>query len=75
MDRETEIGNAAVQITGGGNVPNVGLLDWLRDSIRNEDREGFGSALKLIRNLLSELEASLPSSFDQRRDRNDPKKR
>ncbi len=50
-------------------------LDWLRDSIRDEDREGFGSALKALRNLLSELEASLLRSFDQRReDRNDTKK-
>jgi hypothetical protein len=41
--------------------PNVGeihrTLDWLRDSILNENREEFRTALQNLRHQLAELEA------------------
>lgn len=41
--------------------PNVGeiyrTLDWLRDSILNENREEFRTALENLRHQLAELEA------------------
>jgi hypothetical protein len=47
--------------------PNVGelyrTLDWLRDSILNENREEFRTALEDLRQHLAELEALvLPNS-------------
>ena len=47
--------------------PNVGeiyrTLDWLRDSILNENREEFRTALQDLRHHLAELEALvLPNS-------------
>jgi hypothetical protein len=47
--------------------PRVGeiyrMLDWLRDSILNENREEFRTALENLRHQLAELEALvLPNS-------------
>lgn len=39
-------------------------LDWLRDSIRDEQLESFKSALRELRDLLTQLETSVLRSSD-----------
>ena len=41
-------------------------LDWLRDSIRDEQPKSFKSALEKLRELLTQLEASVPRSPDSK---------
>ena len=42
-------------------------LDWLRDSHRDDEPESFKSALKELRDLLTQLESSVLSSQGRRR--------
>ena len=43
-------------------------LDWLRESIRDEQLESFKSALKELLDLLTQLEASVLSSHGQQKE-------
>jgi len=40
-------------------------LDWLRNSIRDEQRESFSEALRQLRELLVQLESSVLRSYEE----------